>query len=189
MSFFVLCFCYNEQMPQNHFSFVHLLFGENKETRRRILLSIKAKADSHRTSVEKLADLMTGVFGSMGFLVINIIVFTLWILINTGNINWVPVFDPYPFNLLTTIVSLEAIILATFVLISQNRSVKIEELREETNLQISLITEREITQLGKMIAILLEKQGIDIHQDPDLKKLLKPVSEEEIEKKLKQEIL
>ena len=87
------------------------------------------------------------------------------------------------------IVSLEAIILSVFVLISQNRTAKVDDLREETHLQLNLIAEREITKIMKMIALLLEKQGIDISQDPELKKMLRPVSEGEIEKRLEREIL
>jgi len=112
-----------------------------------------------------------------------------WILINTNQIKIIPTFDPFPFNLLTNIVSLEAIILAIFVLISQNRTAKVDDLREETHLQINLITERELTKLMKMMAILLEKQGLDLSQDPELQKMLKPISEEEIEKRLEKEIL
>ena len=78
--------------------------------------------------------------------------------------------------------------MAIFVLISQNRNSKIDDLREETHLQINLISEKEITKLMKMMEILLEKQGVDLSQDPELKKLLKPISEEEIENKLAKEI-
>ena len=74
------------------------------------------------------------------------------------------------------------------MLISQNRNSKVDDLREETHLQINLIAEKEITKLMKMMEILLEKQGVDLSQDPELKKLLKPISEEEIEEKLKKEI-
>src|SRR6185436_19791162 len=110
-------------------------------------------------------------------------------LINTGYFSGISAFDPFPFNLLTTIVSLEAIILAIFVLISQNRTAKVDDLREETHLQLNLISEREITKLIKMMALLLERQGIDLSQDPELKKMIRPVSEEEIERRLEREIL
>lgn len=175
-------------MPQNHISFLSSLFGENDESRRRIFRSIKAKADSRRTGTERIADWMTSRFGSMTFLLINTILFAVWIFINTNQIKGISPFDPFPFSLLTTIVSLEAIILAIFVLISQNRSSKIDDLREETHLQINLIAEKEITKLMKMMAIVLERQGVDLSQDPELKKLLRPISEEEIEKKLEKEI-
>jgi len=176
-------------MSENPISFLKSLFGENEEPRRKIFRSIKAKADAKRTIMERMADWMTSNFGSVFFLLLNVFVFTIWILINTNQIKGISVFDPFPFSLLTTIVSLEAIILAIFVLISQNRNSKVDDLREETHLQINLIAEKEITKLMKMIAILLERQGVDLSQDPELKKLLRPISEEEIEKRLEKEIL
>ena len=151
--------------------------------------SIKAKADAKRTKGEKIADWMTSSFGSMTFLALNVFLFAFWLTVNTGQIKSFPIFDPFPFNLLTNIVSLEAIILAIFVLISQNRSLRVDDLREETHLQINLITEREITKLMKMMALVLEKHGVDPSQDPELKKMLRPISEEEIERKLEKEIL
>jgi uncharacterized membrane protein len=176
-------------MAQNHASFLRALFGEPEETQRRIYRSIKAKADAKRTTMEKVADIMTSSFGSNTFLLANVILFIIWIVINTGGVKGIKIFDPFPFNLLTATVSLEAIILAIFVLISQNRTTKVDDLREETHLQLNLISEREITKIMKMMAILLEKQGVDLSQDPELKKMLKPISEEEIQKRLEREIL
>jgi len=176
-------------MSQNHISFLRALFGENEEARRKILRSIKAKADAQRTFLEKMADWMTLKFGSNTFLLVNIILFSAWILINTNQVKGVSSFDPLPFNLLTLVVSLEAIILAIFVLISQNRTAKVDDLREETHLQLNLISEREITKIIKMMALLLEKNGIDLSQDPELHKMIRPISEEEIEKRLEKEIL
>lgn len=180
-------------MPQNHLSFLEELFGEGEDPkikqRKKTLRSIKAKADSKRTPSEKIADWVTSRFGSMSFLALNVLFFLSWIIINTGQIKGIYAFDPFPFILLTTIVSLEAIILAIFVLISQNRIMKVDELREEIHLQIDLISEREITKIMKMLALLLEKHGVDLSHDPELIKMLKPVSEEEIGKRLEKEIL
>ena len=120
-------------MSQNHISFLRSLFGENEESKRRIFRSIKAKADAKRTTAEQIADWMTLSFGSMTFLLLNVLVFVLWILVNTNQIEAISPFDPFPFSLLTMIVSLEAIILAIFVLISQNRNAKVDDLREETH--------------------------------------------------------
>jgi|SRR3989338_8663779 len=176
-------------MANNHLSFLKALFGENEEPRRKIFRSFKAKADAKRTILERTADWMTTHFGSITFLLLNICLFVAWGLINTDQIKIIAPFDPFPFNLLTTFVSLEAIFLAIFVLISQNRNSKVDDLREETHLQINLIAEKEVTKIMKMLAILLEKHGVDLSQDPELKKLLKPISEEEIEKRLEKEIL
>jgi uncharacterized membrane protein len=176
-------------MSKNSFSFLHLFLDEHDVTHKKLLRSIRAKADAKRTTSERLADWMTTTFGSMTFLITNATVFVFWILINTNRLSGIPAFDPFPFSLLTTIVSLEAIILAIFVLISQNRNTKVDDLREEVHLQINLIAEKEITKIMKMMALALEKQGVDLSNDPELKKWLKPMSEEDIEKKLEKEIL
>lgn len=177
-------------MSQKHVSFLKTLFGENDiSSRKRIFRSMKAKADSKRTPMERMADFMTSHFGSNTFLLFNVCLFVGWVLINTGQVKFLPAFDPFPFSLLTTILSIEAIVLAIFVLISQNRTARVDDLREETHLQLNLISEREITKIIKLLALLLEKQGIDLSQDPELKKMVHPVSEEEIVKRLEKEIL
>lgn len=132
---------------------------------------------------------MTSQFGSNAFLLANVVLFVVWALINTGQVESIPAFDPFPFSLLTTVVSLEAIVLAIFVLISQNRTSKIDDLREEIHLQLNIISEKEITKLIKMTALLLEKNGIDLSQDPELKKMVRPFNEEEIQRQLEKEIL
>jgi len=177
-------------MAKNHLSFLSTLFSDSEPPKRKVTLrSIKAKADAKRTLSDKVADWMTMRFGSMTFLLFNTVLFVSWLLINTNHVAWIPVFDPFPFSLLTTIVSLEAIMLAIFVLVSQNRNMKVDDLREEVHLQINLIAEKEITKVMKMVVLLLKKEEIDLSEDPELKKLLKPISEAEIEKILEKEIL
>ncbi len=179
-------------MSNNPLSFLSSLFDDDAKSpgpRKKVIRSIKAKADARRTPAERLADWMTSSFGSMAFLLLNAVFFFVWILVNTGQLQGMHAFDPFPFSLLTTIVSLEAIMLAIFVLISQNRNIKVDDLREEIHLQVNLIAEKEVTKVMKMMALLLEKQGVDLSQDPELKKLLKPTSEEELERMLEKEIL
>ena len=172
-------------MDKNIFS---TLFNADPQRHRKILKSLKAKADARRSTSEILADWTTAKFGSVGFLIINVAVFTVWILINLGKISSLPIFDPYPFNLLTMAVSLEAIILAIFVLISQNRSAKVDDLREETHMQINLIAEKEVTKALHILLMLAEKYGIDLSQDPELQKMLKPISATDLERMLEKEI-
>lgn len=155
---------------------------------KKLLTTLKAKADAERTFTERLADLITALSGSFTFLALNAAFFAVWILINTGILPIVKQFDPFPFSLLTTIVSLEAIILAIIVLVSQNRAGKIDDLREEVHLQINLIAEKEITKLIQLHVKLLEKNGIDISQDDELTQMLKPIMAEQLETRLKKEI-
>ena len=157
-------------------------------TSRRIIQSLKAKADAKRTPAEVIADWMTKTLGSIQFLTFNIFWFTTWILINLGAVANIKPFDPFPFGLLTMTVSLEAIILAIFVLISQNRISQVDDLREEIDLQVDVITERELTKLIQMTSILMEKNGIDLQNDNELQTMLKPTNVDKIEKMLEKQV-
>lgn len=159
---------------------------ETVQRRQRAIKSFKAKADAKRSLSDKFADMLTARFGTVAFLVLNVIWFIVWIVINTGLTHLDP-FDPFPFGLLTMIVSLEAIMLAIIVLISQNREARISELREEIELQMSTITEGEVTKLINLVAVLLEKQGVKL-DDPELQKMLKPVNNNELIKQLEREL-
>ena len=152
-----------------------------------IVQSFKAIKDAERTPFERTADWMTQTFGSFWFLLFNIFWFMIWMAINIGLIDAIPPFDPFPFNLLTMTVSLEAIMLAIFVLISQNRSSKIEDVREETDLQIDVITEQEVTKILELLVVLLKKNDIDVSKDKTLREMLKPVNEKTIENVLERE--
>lgn len=158
------------------------------KARRQIIKSFKAKADARRTGPEKFADFLTAKFGSVFFLSINVVWFVVWIVINTGLIPSINPFDEFPFGLLTMVVSLEAIILAIVVLISQNRETKIGQLREEIELQINTMSEVEVTKLIKMVSLLMEKQGINIEHDEELKEMLKPFNSDQVEKQLEKEL-
>jgi uncharacterized membrane protein len=156
---------------------------------RDIIRSLKVRQDAKRSTAEKLADFLTSAFGSMGFLILNLLWFAIWILINLDLIPGIPAFDPFPFGLLTMIVSLEAIGLAIIVLISQNRSSKIAELREEVDLQVDILTERELTKLMQIVSAIAEKQGIDIKADQELQTMLEPTPMSKIEAALEKQVL
>lgn len=158
-------------------------------TSRRIVHSLKTKADENRSMAEKFADLLTGIFGSMAFLIGNVIWFALWIAINTGVLPIIPPFDPFPFGLLTMIVSLEAIVLSIVVLVSQNRAEKIGDLRQEIDLQLDIITEQELTKMMHMMYLLLKQHKIDVDDDQELHEMLEPTDIENIEKVLEEEIV
>lgn len=161
---------------------------ESVQRRRRVIKSFKAKADAKRTPAEKFADLLTAKFGSVAFLTINFIWFAVWIVINVGWVPSIEPFDPFPFGLLTMVVSLEAIGLAIIVLISQNREARISELREEIELQLNTVAEGELTKLINLMAILLEKNGVNIEDDPELRRMLRPIDSDEIAAQLEKEL-
>jgi uncharacterized membrane protein len=150
--------------------------------------SIKAKANEKRSFMEIVIDRTTALFGSHIFLFANVLVFIAWILINTGLIPGVQPFDKFPFSLLTTAVSLEAIIVSILVLTSQNRASKVADLREEVQLQVNVLTEEEITRMMWMLVLLLQKNGIPIPDDKRLQELLRDTDIENIEKSMAKQI-
>ncbi|MEN9328377.1 MAG: hypothetical protein RI947_1185 [Candidatus Parcubacteria bacterium] len=155
---------------------------------RRMIRSMKSQADAKRTVPEKIADTVTSIIGSIWFLNLNILWFFAWLMVNLEFLPFFPPFDPFPFGLLTTAVSLEAIVLSIFVLISQNRAAKIDDLREEIDLQIDIITEQEITKLMQLQVLLLKKNGIDVSDDKELQEMLKPLSTNKVQNVLEKQM-
>ncbi len=150
--------------------------------------SFQAKANAQRNSTERLADWMTRHFGSMRFLMLNMLLFISWIVLNIG---WVPMitpFDPYPFSFLTMIVSLEAIALAIVVLISQNRAERVADIREEIDLQLDVITEEEVTKVMALVAYLAEQQGFDTKHDEKLQSMLQQLDVDKISRVLEKQL-
>lgn len=162
-----------------------LMLGINSK---KIIQSIKARSDEKRTLSEKIADGMTQTFGSIPFLILNTIWFVSWILINTNSIPGITPFDPFPFGFLTMIVSLEAIVLAIFVLISQNRAARIDDLREEVDLKIDIVTEQELTKLLQLFVLLMEKNGFILSDDKELREMIHQTNMKKIERVLEKEI-
>ncbi len=177
-------------MKRNLLNLDNLFSGRevNVTARREAIKSFKAKANAKRSTAEKFADWLTAYFGSVFFLGINAVWFLIWITINTGLMPGIEPFDPFPFGLLTMMVSLEAIFLAIIVLISQNRESRIGEVREEVDLQLNMLSEGEVTKVIKMLTILMEKQGIDVEHDKELRAMLKPFNEENVEKQIEKEL-
>jgi CRP/FNR family transcriptional regulator, cyclic AMP receptor protein len=104
-----------------------------------------------RTILQKVADWIAAFSGSMPFLVINAVVFFIWIILNVDLIPRLRAFDPFPFGLLTMWVSLEAIFLSIFVLISQNRQAQKDRIRSDVEYDVNLKAELEIANLHEKV--------------------------------------
>ena len=163
--------------------------GDTPERRKRRYVAnlafgaIKAQHSAHRTTLERFVDALNEVASSTGFLVFHVVGFALWLLWNTGALGLRPV-DPFPFGLMTTIVSLEAIFLSIFVLMAQQRESAIAELREELGLQVSLRVEQEVTKTLQLVAGLYTRLGHRVSDDPELLHMLQPLDVKAIERDL-----
>ncbi len=161
--------------------------SEQAEKTAQAYRSFRAKAQSQRKPIEVAADSITAFFGSIAFAMLHIIWFIVWIVINTGLIPNILPFDPFPFGLLTMIVSLEAIFLSVFVLISQNRESQISDLRQELDFQINTHAEQEVTKLIKMVEQVHEHLGIKTKNDKELTEMRKRLDTDKLEEEIKEE--
>ena len=137
--------------------------------------------------MEVMADRMIGAASGTAFLVTHAIIFMAWIWWNLP-ISGLPQFDPYPYGMLTMCVSLEAIFLSIFVLMTQSRESRIGELREELTLQVNLRMEEEITKTLHLVAGLYSRLGLVLADDPELKAMLEPLDPKKMENDLAEQI-
>jgi uncharacterized membrane protein len=149
--------------------------------------AIKAQHNAERTFIEGMADGLNEIAASTPFLLMHVVWFLIWI---PWNLGWfgLQAFDPFPFGLLTMIVSLEAIFLSIFVLMSQKRESAIAELREELMLQVNLRMEEEVTKTLQLVAGLYTRMGHVMAEDDELGDMLRPLDVSTIEKELTAEI-
>jgi uncharacterized membrane protein len=104
-----------------------------------------------RSWSDVLADGIAGFTGSISFVILHLLWFGFWSAWNTGILTSARPFDPYPFQLLAMIVSLEGVLLVTFVLIKQNRMTHLSDRRAHLDLQINLLAEREATHVLRLL--------------------------------------
>ncbi len=149
--------------------------------------AIKAQHGANRSPIERAANELTYVASSTPFLVTHILWFAAWISWNSG-VFGLRAFDPFPFGLLTLVVSLEAIFLSILVLMAQGRESAIAELREEVTLQVNLRTEAEVTKVLQLLAGLYTRQGYKLGEDDELRKMLQPLDPSDIERELIEQI-
>lgn len=157
------------------------------DRRRQFFKSFEAKSLRSRSFLTQVADDLTEVCGSTPFLIFHIILFTAWITLNVNIIPGAVPFDPYPFGFLTLVVSLEAIFLAIFILVSQNRSSLVNTLREEVHLRVNLIAEEEVTKILEVLADIRKEVGIK-KNDAELEEMLRRTDTGYIERSILHQI-
>jgi uncharacterized membrane protein len=128
----------------------------------RAVARLQEQAARKRSRSERFGDAVSAMAARESTVAAHVVWFALWIMLNTGHLPKLKPFDPYPFTLLTTIVSLEAIFLTLFVLASQNRLTHEADRRSHLNLQVNLLSEQEMTMVLRMLGELC--QHFDLRQ-------------------------
>lgn len=141
------------------------LAAANVEAVRRL----EDEAKAGRTRSQCVVQAIAGFCGSMTFVWLHVAWFTAWIVVNT--VHGLPHFDKFPFTFLTLTVSLEAIFLSAFILISQNEETRVADRRNALDLQVNLLSEQENTKMLKMLAAIGRKLEITFDDDPSLQAL------------------
>ena len=141
-------------------------------TRRNVetMIRLEEATQNGCSTVDRIADAITKFCGSMWFVAFHVVWYGIWIVGNAAlppDRRW----DPFPFALLTLVVSLEAIFLSTFILISQKREALLSERRAELDLQVNLLSEQENTKVLELLKKIGEKVGVDLANDPDVEAL------------------
>src|SRR5580700_1439933 len=119
----------------------------------------------NRSMADKLADWIGGFSGSVTFVLLHVVIYGFWILINLKLVPGIRAFDPYPFLLLSVVVSIEAIFLSTFVLMKQNRMSRRADQRGHLDLQINLLAEREMTTVLQLLLRISAQLGVRVSEE------------------------
>lgn len=133
------------------------------------IIKLEETARANRTATDRISSAIARFCGSMAFVWVHVVWFGGWIASNT--IPGLPHFDPFPFTFLTLVVSLEAIFLSTFILISQNMDTRISERRNHLDLQVNLLAEQENTKMLLLLSRMAQKLGVTCDDDPTLEVL------------------
>lgn len=128
---------------------------------------------------ERLACAITRFTGSMACAYLHAALYGAWILLDLGAVPGLGGFDPHLAHL-GTLASVEAIFLSTFVLVGQNRMAAAAHKRADLDLQISLLTERELTKLAELIAAIAERTGVSTEAHPELEEIRRDVVPEAV---------
>lgn len=149
--------------------------------------AITAQYAARRTPMQRVADRLTHATSSPIFLLLHLAWFVAWIVVNSGAAGLVP-FDPFPYGLLTLALSMEAIVLTIFVLMTQGRESAVAELREEITLRVNLRVEEEVTKTLQLVTGLYARLGYPVGDEAELREMLRPLDPHAIEQQLAAEI-
>ena len=145
---------------------------------------LEEAAKEERTASDRVAEVIAKFCGSMTFVWVHVAWFGIWVLINV--MPGLPHIDPFPFTFLTLVVSLEAIFLSTFILISQNHDTKISERRNHLDLQINLLSEQENTHMLMILRAIAEKVGVNLSADDQVRAMTEETKPQELVKQIKE---
>jgi uncharacterized membrane protein len=126
------------------------------------IAKLEHDALERRSLTERVSEVITNCVGNIGFLAAQLILISGWMLVNLHVIPGIKAFDPFPFGVLALIVSSEGVFLTVFVLISQSRMARQSDRRSHLGLQVSMLSEQELTTILQMLQKLCQHMGVNV---------------------------
>jgi uncharacterized membrane protein len=152
-----------------------------------VILKHEEEFLARRTAAERVGDFFGAFVGSLIFIGIHAVWFGSWILVNTINLGGISHFDPVPFPLLDTLVAIEAIFLASFIVMRQSRLSRRSDERDHLILQVLLLAEKEITAVLQIERQMASKAGLaEVAEDSDIHQLSQKTSIDDVAQSLKE---
>ena len=150
---------------------------------------LEEDALSNRTRTERASDAVTKFAGGFVFLLLHIFFVGVWIFLNLGFVPGLKPFDPFPFGVLSVVVSSEAVFLTIFVLISQNRMARQAEKRAHLDLQVGMLAEQELTTLLQMQQKICQHLGVSVVEEKkEVKDFAKATDVHQLARELDQQL-
>ncbi len=177
------------EMPSQGFEGFSHVSQEHVQEQIDLIVRQEQEFAQQRTTAERVGDAIAGFAGSLYFVMLHIAWFTGWIAWNTLLASQALRFDPYPFAMLDTIVAMEAILLASFILMRQSRISRRSDEREHLMLQMLLLTEKETTALLQINRELAERLGMHaVAQNKDVAALSEETSIEQVTETIRENL-
>jgi len=153
------------------------------------VVQLEEEEERQRSFADRFPEMIGSFAGSVAFVACQLAFVGLWVIANLGIIPGVPTFDPFPYSLLSGLLSLEGVLLTAFVLIRQNRMGLIADRRSHLDLQISLLAEKETTKVIQMLDRMSRQMGMEHHvTDEETKELGEATAVEDLAQELKDKL-
>lgn len=148
--------------------------------------ALERATQAKATIGDRVAEAVARWCGSMPFVVMHVVWYGIWIMWNTTPHKFR--FDPFPFSLLTLVVSLEAIFLSVFILVAQNRQTSLSERRAHLDLQINMLAEQENRKMLELLEKIACKVGVELCEDAEVKALSEAIKPENLAQQIEKTI-
>jgi uncharacterized membrane protein len=152
------------------------------------IVRLEEQALENRPLGARVAERITAIASNPWFVLVHVTFYAAWIVINVGAVRVIKPFDPFPFNFLTLMVSMEAIFLTMLVLMAQRRLMRQNQHRAHLDLQLSMLAEQESTATLKMVRRICEHLGLEEESDDAARHLEESTDVRAISKKIEKEL-